>query len=292
MKVLRPRPRLILAIVAVLLLSALVVGVFGRRMAQAALVRSPNYHVKAFAPIPGEIRVEVSSPPASLSLELMNVEAPRGTVFVLHGIRDRKESERGFGRQLQERGFRAVLVDLRGHGRSTGQWLSYGVIESQDLKRVLDDLTERKLVDGSVGVMGISYGAATAIEWASIDPRIKAVVAIAPFASLRAVVPGYSPIELPSSTLNGIIDDAAKEANFDPDLASPSAAITKTKAPTLLIHGRDDSRIPFWHAVEIADAGGGHTELIVVPGEDHDSIGADRTGTIRDRGFGWFVKHL
>ncbi len=116
-----------------------------------------------------------SAPPrASLSLLLVDPPAPRGTVFVLHGIRDRKDSMLGWGRGLAQAGYRAVLVDARGHGRSSGDFLTYGVVESRDLSQVLDALEAQGLAAGRVGVMGVSYGASTAIEWAGAEPRVAA----------------------------------------------------------------------------------------------------------------------
>jgi len=294
-KLLRSRGARFLVTLLVLVVLGLVARPHVRRAAAAAIDRSPNHGLPAPAPRPGELRVEIASPPASLAMELVDV-APgttlKGTVFVLHGIRDHKESMRSFGAMLAESGFRAILVDLRGHGRSSGEWLSYGAVESHDLAQVLDALTAQGLVIGKVGVLGLSYGAATAIEWAGVDPRVVAVVAIAPFASLRAVVPGYVPVKLPSSFVDGCIDEAGREADFDPDRASPVAAIAQTRAAVLLIHGRMDDRIPPWHSEHIAAAGAGHTELILLPGETHETIGEDRSGTIRERGMGWFAAHL
>ncbi|HEX7604784.1 MAG TPA: alpha/beta fold hydrolase [Polyangiaceae bacterium] len=294
-KLLRSRGVRLLVTLLVLVVVGLVARPHVRRAAAAAIDRSPNHGLPAPAPRPDELRVEIASPPASLAMELVDVApgtTPKGTVFVLHGIRDRKESMRSFGAMLAESGFRAILVDLRGHGRSSGEWLSYGAVESHDLAKVLDALTAQGLVVGKVGVLGLSYGAATAIEWAGVDPRVVAVVAIAPFASLRAVVPGYVPVKLPSSFVDGCIDEAGREADFDPDRASPVAAIVQTRAAVLLIHGQMDDRIPPWHSEHIAAAGAGHTELILLPGETHETIGEDRSGTIRERGMGWFAAHL
>jgi pimeloyl-ACP methyl ester carboxylesterase len=215
---------------------------------------------------------------------------PRGTVFLLHGIRSDKTRMRAWGQMLAEAGFRAVLVDLRGHGRSTGDWLSYGVVESRDLVQALDALEARGLRVGSVGVMGISYGAATAIEWAGKDPRISAVVAVAPFASLRAVVPGYAPLPLPEAFVNGAIDMAGRQGGFDPDDASPVLAIAHTRARVLLIHGEDDGRIPPWHSERIFAAGKDHAELVLVPGAGHQSIADDPV--VSARAPEWFTRCL
>jgi pimeloyl-ACP methyl ester carboxylesterase len=265
-----------------------------QRAGASAIVVAPNRGKPAPSPLSTELRVEVGPPQASLSLELVDPAspAPQGTVFVLHGIRDTKASMRGWGRMLAASGLRAVLVDLRGHGRSTGDWLSYGVVESRDLTQALDALTARGLVVPPVGAMGISYGAATAIEWAGIDPRVAAVVAVAPFASLRAVVPGYVPVQLPPSFLNGAVDLAGALGGFDPDDASPATAITRTRASVLLIHGDADARIPFWHSEVIAAAGRGHAELVIVKGAGHNSIPSDPDGTIARRAPAWFLNAL
>jgi pimeloyl-ACP methyl ester carboxylesterase len=240
--------------------------------------------------VEGELRVTVGPPAAALSLEILDSrDTPRGTVFLLHGIRADKSQVRGWGRMLADAGFRAVLVDLRGHGRSTGEWLSYGVVESKDLAQALDALSERGLVVGRVGVMGFSYGASTAIEWAGTDTRIDAVVAAAPFASLRAVVPGYAPL-FPASFVESAVDAAGREAGFDPDEASPARAVQRTVAAVLVIHGEDDTTIPPWHSRQICAAGSDHAELLLVPGATHQSI--IDSALLRERSTEWFGRHL
>jgi pimeloyl-ACP methyl ester carboxylesterase len=261
-----------------------------RQWGADAIVRAPNRGALAPERHEGELFVTVGPPAAALSLEIVDAKvAPRGTVFLLHGIRADRSQVRGWARMLADAGFRAVLVDLRGHGRSTGDWLSYGVVESTDLAQALDALLERGLVAGRVGVMGFSYGAAIAIEWAGQDTRIAAVVAVAPFASLRAVVPGYAPL-FPASFVESAIDVAGRQAGFNPDEASPTKAIRRTSAPVLVIHGEDDGSIPPWHSRQICAAGGDHAELLMVPGEGHRSI-VD-AALVRGRSSEWFGRHL
>jgi pimeloyl-ACP methyl ester carboxylesterase len=259
-------------------------------LAASAIVNAPNRGAPApRTTVDSEIRIPVGPPNAVLSLEVLAPEVTRATVFVLHGIRADKDSTRGWGALLVKAGFRAVLVDLRGHGRSTGDFLTFGVIESRDLAQLLDALEARGLTVGDVGVLGFSYGGGVAIEWAGIDPRVKAVVAVASFASLRDVVPDYVPM-LSRSFVNGAVDLAGRRGGFDPDDASPVRAMGRTAAPILLIHGLDDHHVPWSHSQHLFDARREHTQLLLIPGANHASIATDPAVT--ENAPAWFARYL
>ncbi len=202
-----------------------------------------------------QLRVEVGPPQASLSLWIVDPVAaakPRATVLVLHGIRGHKKSMLSAGQELARAGFRAVLVDSRGHGRSSGDRLGYGAFESRDLVQVLDSLQERGLLAGNVGAYGCSYGGATAISLAGRDERLKAVVAVTTFSSMRDQVMHYARRWgwalwvklLPDWALDDAIQRAGRLAEFDPHEANPVDAIRRSKAQVLLIHGLADDFIP------------------------------------------------
>ncbi len=282
------RRRVALGVAVVVVLAGVVFGPPpARRAAAAAIIHAPNRGAPEPPPLDGELRVPVSG--ASIAIELVEPQAPvHATVFVLHGIRDRRDSMRSVGAALAARGARAVLVDLRGHGRSTGDVLSYGVFDKADLGSVTDELARRGLVTGALGVYGYSYGAATAIQWAGSDSRVRAVVAVAPFVSLRRIVPEYTPLPLPKSFVDSCVDEAGVEGGFDPDAASPLRAITQTTAPVLLLHGDADERIPIAQSRELSAAG--HAELVVVSGATHESIGG--ATELRDRAIPWLVAKL
>jgi len=256
-------------------------------VAAHAIVDAPNAGKPAPAPRDGELRVETGEPRASIAFEVVGPAEPRATVLVLHGIRDSRESMRGWGELLAGAGMRAVLVDLRGHGRSTGDVLSYGVFDARDLASVVDGLEARGLRAGRVGALGISYGAAVAIEWAGRDARVDRVVAIAPFASLAEVVPGYTPVPVPDLFASRAIALAGRWGGFDPDEASPRSAIAHTAARVLLFHGTEDERIAPRQSGELLAAARDHAELVLVDGASHETIGADPGGQLRARTLAW-----
>ena len=250
------------------------------RLGAHAIVDAPNQGrtIAPAATIGGERFVDVGPPAARLAVEVVEPKLPpRATIFVLHGIRDHKENLRHWAEHLSEAGYRAVLVDSRGHGHSTGDWLTYGVFESHDLSQLVDGLH----LDGPIGVMGVSYGGATAVEWAGREPRVRAAVAVAPFASLRDIVPIYTPRTIPivgwlvpRFVQMRTVDAAGRLAGFDPDAASPVAAARATHTPILLIHGKSDTTVPL-HQSELIAAGAPSVTLTALDAQDHDHISGD-----------------
>ena len=251
------------------------------------------------------LRVDVGPPSASLSPWVVDPpptqSAPRATVLILHGINDRKETMLGVAKDFAARGYRAVLVDLRAHGRSGGQWLTFGAVESKDLAQVLDALDRQGLLDGPLGAFGPSYGGAVAIQFAGRDPRVKAVVAVCPFTSMRDVTPGvfrmYAPAPfkwlVSDGTIQRAITRAGATAGFNPDDASPRKAIQRTRAPVLLIHGRADTKIPPTHSQRLHTAAPDHSRLVLLEDETHDSILAgDASGVILREATAWFDQWL
>jgi alpha-beta hydrolase superfamily lysophospholipase len=251
------------------------------RVGAYAIVDAPNRERRVPPAEPGELRIPVGPPAATLSVTVVEPAAPpRAVVMLLHGIRSQKESLRDVAQHLAGAGYRAVLVDSRGQGRSTGEWLTYGVQESGDLSQLLDSL--RVPASMPIGVLGASYGAATAIEWAGRDPRVRAVVALAPFSSLREIVPEYMrrtlPVIgrlLPRALVQATVNKAARLAQFDPDKASPLQAIAASEAPVLIFHGSADTHIPPAHSRALAARSPEHTTVVLLDGQDHNGIAGD-----------------
>lgn len=249
-----------------------------------------------------QFHVKVGPPEASLSVSVVEPsdgKTPQGTVLVLHGIWNSSLWMLSTARMLADAGFRSVLVDLRGHGHSTGDWLTYGIQESQDISQVIDELERRRLVQGPLGVYGISYGATTSIHLAGIDNRVQAVVAVAPFSCMRDVVPDYSRTVLPgverllsNDDLQNAVDASGENANFNPDQSSALKAIQRTDARILIVHGTDDWLVPPYHAMRLHEAAPERSELVFVPKTGHIKIWFDPTGEVAVHSKNWFIRWL
>lgn len=284
-----------------------------------AMVKAPNHGVKMqessdpgpltlqLLGVDEQFRVDVGPPSASLSVWVIEptmdddqtTASPRGTILVLHGIRNERFWMLGAAKRFADAGYRAVLVGLRGHGRSSGDYLTFGVVEKIDLAQVIDELEARDLIAGRLGAYGVSYGAATAIQLAGFDDRIDAVVSIASFSDLRTEAPHYMRTFLPivgcaidDQTHQRIIDIAGEKAGFDPDQASPVDWISRTRAPVLLMHGQSDWIIPPQQSQQLLENANEQSELAPAANLGHITIWLDPDGRITRRAVAWFDRWL
>lgn len=247
--------------------------------------------------------VPVGPPEASLSVSVVEPmpqgTAPRGTILVLHGVWARSATMLPAATALAKAGYRAVLVDLRGCGRSTGQFLTYGVQESVDISQVIDELQRRGLLAGRIGLYGISYGATTSILTAGRDPRVQAVVAVEPFSTARDEIPHFARVlapgvgwMIPEETYQRSLDEAGQMAQFNPDASNAIQAIQQTKAPVLIIHGKNDWLVPHWHGQRLQAAAPDHSQLISIPLLGHVALWFDPGGQVAQHSRVWFDRWL
>ena len=206
---------------------------------------------------------------------------PKGTILLLHGYMMSKETMLHWALDLAEAGYRAILVDLRGHGQSTGQWITYGAREADDLTQVLDDLERRGELAGKLGVLGISYGASVALQLASRDQRIEAIVGLQPFSSARDAVVEFGRANL--HWLNRFISDASLAralhkaetlAGFSWDETDVCAAIQKVHAPILLFHGMKDTWIAPKNSQTIQTRANNGCRLVLLEQDNHITLAA------------------
>ena len=193
--------------------------------------------------------------------------AKRGTVVFLHGVADNRGSAVGIADHFVARGFDVVAYDSRAHGESTGDACTYGFYEKEDLRRVLDRVTAKPIV-----LMGMSMGAAIALQEAAADRRVAAVVAVSPYSDLRTVASERAPFFASKGNLADAFKLAEQQGNFRVDDVSPAAAAARVTAPTLIIHGERDDETPPAHSQRIFAALHEPKRLIVVQAAGHNHV--------------------
>jgi pimeloyl-ACP methyl ester carboxylesterase len=212
--------------------------------------------------------------------DVLRYSAPsKGTVLLLHGYLQNKNYVTPWAIKLAQAGYRCAVVDLRGHGASTGKHISFGAFESRDVSAVIDDLAKRGWDVSRVGLFGVSYGASVALLTAGKDARVKAVVAFEPFASAEHAVP-----ELMRAIFRheaaGISDaqfavahrKEAKIAGFDWTDADIPAALGQTTAPVLFLHGEADQWLSPDHSRELFKRAPPGSEFRLIPLDNHVTL--------------------
>jgi alpha-beta hydrolase superfamily lysophospholipase len=204
-------------------------------------------------------------------------EKPNGAwVLLFHGVADNRAGAIGQSEILLTAGYSVVMMDQRAHGESGGEMATYGWLERNDTRAVIDALAASEH-PVHIFALGESMGAGIALQSAGVDPRIEAVVAEAPFASLREASYDYAGLQehpLLGKTLFApgawvMLYRGGKIAGFRAAEVSPAQAVATRNFPVLLICDEADTTLPCRHAKIIYAAASGPKSLWIVPGAFH-----------------------
>jgi pimeloyl-ACP methyl ester carboxylesterase len=191
----------------------------------------------------------------------------RGTIVYLHGIGDNRGSGAGIADRYVPAGFDVLAFDSRAHGESEGAACTYGVYERQDLLRVLDRVEAHP-----IALIGVSLGAAVALQTAALTNEVATVVAVSAFADLRTVAEERAPFVASRGNIEDAFRTVEGEGKFLVADASPVAAAARLSVPVLLIHGAADRKTSPLNSQRIYRSLRGVKRLILVAGAGHDDV--------------------
>jgi uncharacterized protein len=231
---------------------------------------------------------------------------PNGSwVLLFHGVSDNRVGMIGQSEFLLRAGYSVVMMDARSHGASGGDIATYGWLERNDTKAVIDALENynhpprirvqmsqppqfpgfadnRPAVPAAsfpfhIFALGESMGAGIALQSAAADSRIEAVVAEASFATLREASYDYAGLRWSpflGKTLFApfswtLLYRGEKIANLPVAEVSAEKAAASRPFPLLLICDEKDVALPCRHTQKIFAAAKGPKELWEVPGAYH-----------------------
>jgi fermentation-respiration switch protein FrsA (DUF1100 family) len=214
--------------------------------------QSPGY-----AHLPNELRIESGNGEKITAVFLENPQAEY-TILFSHGNAEDLGNVVPFMQQFHELGYSVLMYDYRGYGTSEGRPSARNV--KQDVAAAYRWLVEQKNIDPqTILVQGRSVGAGPA-AWLAARYEVGGLVLESTFTSTFRVRTHW-PL-LPWDKFNNL--KHVKQAN----------------CPVLVMHGREDEIIPFWHGKKIYDAvpgekmhlwieGGRHNDYVYVAGDDY-----------------------
>lgn len=224
---------------------------------------------------------------------------PNGNwVLLFHGVADNRVGVISHSEFLLRTGYNVVMMDSRAHGASEGPMATYGWLERNDTRAVIDAfLVEEQSLEASVQrsaldppgspletrpplhifALGESMGAGIALQSAAADPRIEGVVAEASFANLREASYDYAAMR--RSPLLGmtllrpfswtLLSHGEKLTGYPIAEVSPVKAVAMRPFPVLLICDEKDEALPCRHTRQIYAAASGPKQFWMVPGAFH-----------------------
>jgi uncharacterized protein len=199
----------------------------------------------------------------------------RGTVVLLHGTGQSKANYLGVGRTLAKMGYDVVLIDLRCHGRSGGEYITCGAKEKRDVQRIVNAYAADGTIKASpLYVAGVTFGGATAIQYAAIEPKVAGVVALAPWKDTHSKVQRDLGLATSEEKVDRTMQAIAEAGGFDPTTTSAVNDVGKIHAPVYLIHGLADLIVPVADSEAIYAAANQPKQLkLVTPGPEQMAIG-------------------
>ena len=226
-------------------------------------------------------------------------QGSRKAVVLVHGWNSNRSAEfQGrfvdFAAALHDRGLAVMMIDMRGHGASGDGHFSFGIRERYDVEGAVDWLERQGFRPGSIGVLGVSMGAATGIGAAADDPDIGALVEDCSFAEIYPLIErewsNNTPLPkffLPSTVLMGRL--LLGYAIWD---ARPIDEIGKiAPRPVLIVHGGGDTFVPVENGRRLK-AAAPTAEYWEVPGAAHASSYAADPQAYVDRVASFFQSKL
>ncbi|MFZ1086663.1 MAG: alpha/beta fold hydrolase [Terracidiphilus sp.] len=311
MKPVRITLRWSLALIAAWLLFCIAIGILATEMAlhpgRRGLTPKMVTDAQAIAERNHAELAEVSITAVDgVTLRAWSIRPQRGkvdAVILLHGQSDNRAGMLGDAELLLRHGYAVLLPDARAHGASDGVLATYGVKETDDIRRWFDWLQRTEsphCIDG----LGESMGAAELLNSLQTEPGFCAVVAESSFASFReASYDRFGKVFQARAWAGRTLLRPAVEAGLlyarlkyavDFTQASPMNVVAASKVPVLLIHGRKDTNLPTRNSEMIQSHSAARLSAVALwePAEaGHCGAAGAEPMEFERRVIGWFASH-
>ena len=197
----------------------------------------------------------------------------KGTIVFLHGIRRTKECSFPMASFFSKKGYDCFAMDLRSHGDSSGDFITFGNSEHRDVSSFIDYISENFGLENRVVLWGQSLGAAVAFLTAESDARVDALISESTYSDFESSVgdffSSYTGFNSPFIE-RVIIKRVSRMANFRPDDISPLKAAKNIHIPVLIVHGNNDNKINPVYANELfLGLASNNKRILIIPGASH-----------------------
>lgn len=213
------------------------------------------------------------------------------TIIFLHGISATQAMGMHYAEMYLSEGYNLLIYDSRSHGASSGTCTTWGYYEQYDLDQWIDWLLARN-PQSTIGVHGVSMGAATGLMHAALNEqskRVKFYIADSPYSDLSTLITekiaAYTQAQYPF-WIRMLISCASLIAYFQSDFSyeevSPIKNMHNITTPILYLHSEEDILVPAEMSRQLYKATKGYRELHTFPSINHGRAAIDRKREYQD----------
>lgn len=243
-----------------------------RKIRLSALVVNPAANVK---------KTGVANTRATCSIrDIANVPTS-ATMVMLPGIEMPKSALLPYANFFATLGVRCILIDLRGQGSSGGKNIGLLVKDVSDMRSLISQLRAKRLISGNLGLFGLSYGAAVALDLAAYEPKIALVISVAPFSrtaeAMKKFISNYDPKLLrnvDAEEWEEVVNRVNALVDLDLAKGNPIRRVGFIKAFVFYIGGANDSISPPQAIIKLAGLTP-ERSILIAQNRDHLGITSD-----------------
>lgn len=204
-----------------------------------------------------------------------NPEAYGKYAIICHGYTGNATNMSAYAKELYTMGFSVLCPNARAHGRSEGELVGMGYLERRDIIGWINEIIKND-PSAEILLFGVSMGGATVLFTSGEDDlpdNVKAVISDCAFTSVYDEVGNVMRRYVSFLPRFPIVDSGSVvcelKGGYSFRDASCTAAVERSKTPTLFIHGSKDSFVPFYMLDILYENAACEKEKLVVDGAGH-----------------------
>lgn len=193
-----------------------------------------------------------------------------GTIVLMHGVRANRLSMVGRAEMLHRAGYSVLLFDFQAHGESPGSHITMGYLESGDARAAVA-FARARAPDGFIGAIGVSLGGAAALLGADPLP-VDALILEAVYPDIEAATANRLGIRfgrLGRLLSPLLLAQLRPRFGISPSDLAPILAISRARAPLLVIAGGADRHTTPEDSARLFEAAPEPKQLWMIPGAAH-----------------------
>ncbi|WP_407269938.1 alpha/beta hydrolase [Radiobacillus sp. PE A8.2] len=203
----------------------------------------------------------------------INEEANAKWAIIAHGYTSSAANMSRYIRNFYHQGYNVLAPDLRGHGKSEGDYIGMGWHDRLDMLQWIDEIIQIN-PNAEIALFGVSMGGATVMMTSGEDlpSNVKVIVEDCGYASVSDVfiyqlddlfgLPAF-PVKSAANTVTKL------RAGYNLYEASAVQQVAKSDTPMLFIHGDADTFVPYQMLEEVYEAAPVEKAKLVIEGAGH-----------------------